>query len=160
MTMDEPQDKRGLAQNWIEELIHEGMSNTEITDWLREQGLSYRNQEMYRDINRYRLEGFGEEYIHNLGVDDPVPEKYMRTWYGNTRYDYRVVIKYEYLDKQTGMVDVEGTTLYFDHPPSQSEVEALFSVRKDTISLVCHPEREVINSTQVQYFKNTARENR
>lgn len=151
---EEYKGKRGEAWSYLPQLVDEGLSNTEIVGWLRENDLSYRTQNMYADINRFRLENFGASFIKSMNEDAPIPDKYMRTWHGNTEFDYRVVVKYEYMDTSTNTVGTTGTTLYFDHPPSQSEVSELFDVRKQSIQNLYNNVQEVYSAVNVYYYKN------
>lgn len=153
---------RNQALQYLPGLVEEGLSNTEITRTLRDLGLSYRTQAMYADINQFRLEQIGADYIKGLDRDAPIPERYMRTWVGDVAHEYRVVVKFEYLDKESGAVLTDGTTLYFDHNPSQSEVLDYFETRKGTLESGTGTNvniEEVYGATKIQYFRNVPRPN-
>lgn len=145
---------RGEAISYIPKLIDEGFTNTQITSWLKDYDLTYRTQFMYQDINRLRLENMGADAIRLLDRDTPVPDRLMRTWHGDTEHDYRVVIKYEYFDTNTLTTGTSGTTLYFDHPPSQTEVLEYFDVRRQSIENLYNNVQEVYGATKVLYFRN------
>ena len=146
---------RGQAVNYIPALIEEGLSNAQIVDFLRLNELGYRTQNMYNDINRLRLEGFGAGEIGRMSIYDPVPERWMREWHGNTDYDYRVVIEYEYFDTNALDTKKTGTTIYYDHAPSQEEVLRDWEIRRQTIENTYGKVQEVFRETRVSYFRNT-----
>ena len=153
--MPEPyKGNRGTAVNFIPELVNEGLSNSQIVDFLRLNDMGYRTQNMYADINRIRLEGFGADAINNMSIYDPVPEKFMRTWHGSTEYTYRVVIEYDYMDTNTKTMQNTGTTLYYDHAPSQDEVLHDWELRRQTIGNTYGHVDKVYNETRVSYFRN------
>ena len=154
-----PEAPRGFALNYIPLLIEEGLANTQIVNFLRSQGFGYRTQEMFADVNRVRLEGFGASFVTNLNPDAPVPERFMRTWEGNTEYNYRVVVKYEYIDPSTGIESTSGTAFYSNEPMSQNEVMDRWQIRKQSLHLTGSPpvpESDIIGTTQVLYYKNVA----
>lgn len=145
---------RGSAQSYIPQLIEEGYTNTEITEWLKDNDLSYRNQSMLMDINRLRLEGQGAWAIAGLDPDKPVPERLMRSWHGDAEYAYRVVINYDFFDTRTMTTSTSGTTLYFDHPPSESEVMAYFEQHKESLQALYNNVEEIFHASRVMYFRN------
>lgn len=145
---------RGQAVNYIPALIDEGLSNSQIVDFLRLNDLGYRTQTMYNDINRLRLEGFGAAEIRHMSIYDPVPERWMRVWHGDTSYNYRVVIEYEYYDTNALDTKKTGTTLYYDHAPSQDEVLQDWNIRRQTIEATYGHVNEVFGGTEVHYFVN------
>jgi hypothetical protein len=146
--------RRGSAQSYIPQLIEEGYSNREIVDWLSENDLSYRNQYMLADINRSRLENQGAWAIKNLDPDAPIPERWMRSWHGETDFAYRVVINYEFFDTRTMTTSTSGTTLYFDHPPSESEVLSYFEQHKESLQALYNNVEEVFHAQRIMYFRN------
>ena len=145
---------RENALTYIPQLIEEQLSNTQIVRFLREQGFGYRNQNMFEDVNRVRLENFGASFVPTLDRDSIIPDRFMRTWEGSVDYDYRAVVKYEYLDPDTGTVKTTGTTIYFDTPPSQAEVTEMFEVRRQTIEELYSHVDLVYGAIKVHYFKN------
>lgn len=157
--MPEPyKGNRGEAIGYIGAMIDEGMSNTAIVNFLRDNDLSYRTQSMFQDINRLRLENMGAVNISNMDRDTPVPDRFMRDWYGSTEYQYRVVIKYSYFDTNTMTTGTSGTTMYFDHPPSQAEVMEHWDVRRQTVEQMYNNVQEVYGATKIMYFRNVSGE--
>lgn len=146
--------KRGEAQSYIPTLVREGATNAEIMDLLQLNDLGYTPQSMRNDINRFRLEELGAAEIKGLSEHTPIPERYMRTWHGDTEYNYRVVVKYEFFDQTTGTTGVSGTTLYFDHPPTQNEVQEYFEAQKSGIADRYNNVEEIYAPTKVLYYKN------
>ncbi len=152
---------RGLAQNFIPELIGEGMSNAAIVDFMRLNDLGYRTQSMYSDINRIRLEQFGAESIKGLDMFTQVPERFMREWQGEIDFRYRVVVQYEYVDAESGLLLKTASTLYYNDAPSVNIVLEDWDVRTKTLeggfgSTVNVQRIEGI--TEVNYFVNRAKE--
>lgn len=145
---------RGTAQSYIGQLIEEGLSNAQITSWLRENDIGYRYQSMLNDINRTRLEFQGAYAISRLDPDAPIPERLMRTWHGETEFSYRVVINYDFFDTTTMTTSTSGTTLYFDHPPSEREVMGYFEKHKESLQSLYNNVQEVFHATRVMYFRN------
>ena len=124
---------RGQANVFIPELIGEGLSNVEIVDFLRLNDFGYRATNMYADINRIRLEQFGAEQIRGMAIDTPIPERLMRTWEGQTDFDYRVVVQYRYTPSGGGEQQETATTLYYTQPPTVGEVMEDFAIRTKTL---------------------------
>jgi len=147
---------RGTAQSYLTRLVEEGYTNGEIVGWLREEGIGYRYQSMLNDINRTRLEINGAYEIARLDPDAPIPERLMRTWHGDTDFAYRVVINYDFFDTRSMTTSTSGTTLYFDHPPSESEVMSYFDKHKESLQSLYNNVEEVFHATRVMYFRNTA----
>lgn len=152
---------RGQAQQWISAMIGEGFTNTQITDFLQLNELSYRTQNMYADINRIRLEQFAGQEIRNFNPDMPIPERLMSEWQGQTDYKYRVVIQYEYTPTGGGETSKTGTTLYYNERPSVNQVLEDWSVRQQTLeggfgSTVNIGTVE--NITEINYFVNRPKE--
>ena len=145
---------RGEAINYIPALIEEGQTNSYIVDFLRINDLGYRTQLMYQDINRIRLEGIGAETIRGLDIYDPVPEKLMRTWSGDTSYNYRVVVEYEYYDTNALEIKKGYTTLYYNDAPSQSNVLDDWAIKRQTIENTYGQVQEVYGEKQLHYYRN------
>lgn len=124
---------RGEAQSYIPGLIREGYTNTEIISTLQSYGLSYRTANMYADVNRLRLEQFGAQGIKGLDIYTPVPQNLMREWQGDTRFQYRVVVQYQYTPGGGGDPVTGATTLYYDDAPSINEVLDDWGVRVQTL---------------------------
>lgn len=120
---------RENAQTFIPRLIAEGFRNTQIVNFLREQGMGYHTQTMFADVNRTRLENFGASMIPRLEETSPIPDRLMRTWEGDTTYPYRAVVKFEYIDPETGTPKESGTTFYFSERPTEEAVKELWAVR-------------------------------
>lgn len=148
---------RGQAQAYIPGLITEGLSNAEIVDFLRESGLGYRTQNMYQDVNTIRLEQFGAAEIRNMNIYTPIPERLMREWQGQIDYRYRVVVQYEYTPSDGGELTKTATTLYYDEPPSISNVLEDWDVRTKTLeggfgsTVNIH---RIEGITEINYFVN------
>jgi len=145
---------RENALTYIAGLIDEGMINTHIVNFLKEQGFGYNTQRMFEDVNRIRLENFGASFVPHLGLDVPIPERFMRTWEGKTDYNYRAVVKFEYLEAETGLEKTAGTTFYSDTGFTQGEVSELWEVRKENLGQSPPGVEEVFGAISVQYFKN------
>jgi hypothetical protein len=145
---------RGEAQSYIPRLIEEGYTNTQIVQWMKFNEISYRNQSMYGDINRLRLEGINAGEIRGLDPDTPIPEKLMRTWHGDTEYAYRAVVKYDYFDTGTQTTGTAGTTLYFNHQPTEREVLEFFSDARSSIENRYNNIQEIYSATKIMYFRN------
>lgn len=156
--MPEPyKGNRGVAQSYIPELVSEGFTNSQIVDFLQLNGVSYRTQNMYADINRLRLENFGALALPNLDPAEAIPEKLMRQWTGDTSYNYRVVIKYDYFNTSTLQKEEGGTTLYFEDAPSQDEVFDAWDIRKQTLQAGVGSGQniqEVFGATKFLYYRN------
>ena len=146
---------RNLAKQYIPGLIEEGFANTEIVNILKEQGLSYRNQNMFADINFARLEYFGAELIKNVSISSPIPERLMRQRELSVDYPYSAVVKYEYTDIETGETFESGTTLYFENAPSQEDVLAAFEVRQETLLSLYTNIENISSPERVYYYRNT-----
>ena len=149
------QSNRNLAGGYIPGLIEEGLTNTQIVNLLRDEGLSYRNQNMFADINRYRLEAFGANEVRGLGNDETIPDRFMRDRNITADYPYSAVVKYSYIDKGTGLEIEAGTTLYFDTAPSQAEVLAAFSDRQESLQNLYSNIEAVSEAEKVYYYKHT-----
>ena len=145
---------RGEAVQFIPGMIEEGLTNSQIVDFLKINDLGYRTQTMYQDVNRYRLEAIGADQIKYLNVYDPVPDKFMRNWSGDTTYNYRVVVQYEYYDTNALEVKKGFTTLYYNDAPSQSNVLDDWSVRRQTIENTYGQVQEIYGEKQIHYYKN------
>jgi hypothetical protein len=124
---------RGQAQEYISSLIKEGLTNAQIVGILQNYGMTYRLSNMYSDVNRLRLEQFGAEGIKGLNVYTPVPTNLMREWQGETDYRYRVIVQYKYQSSETGEIGEKATTLYYDKPPTISDVLDDWGLRVKTI---------------------------
>ena len=146
--------KRGSAVEYIAGMIEEGLSNSQIVDFLKINDMGYRNQTMYEDVNRYRLEAIGADQIKQLTSYDAVPDKLMREWSGDTKYDYRVVVQYEYFDTNTLQIEKKYTTLYYDYAPSQENVLDDWAIRKQTIENTYGQVQEVMGEKQIHYYRN------
>ena len=148
------QSNRNLSAGYIPGLIEEGYTNTEIVNILKDEGLSYRNQDMFRDINRLRLEEFGAIQVPRLGFDTPIPESLMRVRNIQSEYNYSAVIKYSYTDANTGLEMESGTTIYFDTPPSQAEVLSAFSMRQETLQNLYSNIQGISEAENVYYYRH------
>lgn len=146
---------RNLARQYMTGLIDEGYTNTEIVQILKEEGLSYRNQNMFADINFARLETFGAAQIKNLSSDTPIPEKYMRERELTVPYKYSVVVKYHYTNAETGLEYESGTTMYFQHAPSEEDVLQAFAYRQETIMSNSAQMESISEAEKVYYYRNT-----
>jgi hypothetical protein len=124
---------RGQAQSFIPGMVGEGLTNAQIVDNLKLAGLSYRTANMYADVNRIRLEQFAGEGLKGFDVDTPVPSNLMKEWQGETDFKYRVVVQYDYTDSNAGMQYNAGTTLYYDEPPTVSQVLEDWDIRVKTL---------------------------
>lgn len=124
---------RGSAQEWISAFIKEGMTNTEIVKQLQDYGLGYRQQSMFADVNRLRLEQFAAEGIKGMDIYTPIPEKFMREWQGETEYKFRVVVQYKYTSGENGEQKETGTTLYYNEAPTVNQVLEDWNVRVKTL---------------------------
>lgn len=148
---------RGQAQEYLSGLIREGLTNSEIVDFLRGEGLSYRLQNMYADVNRTRLEQFGAEGIKKLDISTPVPERLMRDWEGDVSFKYRVVVQYEYTPSGGGESVKAGTTLYYDTRPSMQDVLEDWDVRVKTLEGGFGSTTDIMQIeqvTEINYFVN------
>lgn len=153
--MPSEQGNRNLAREYISGLIDEGLTNTEIVRTLKEQGLSYRNQNMFADINYARLETFGAAQIRNLTNVTPIPERFMREREFSIPYKYSAVVKYHYTDAKTGLEFESGTSLYFQKAPSQADVLEAFSYRQETLMTLYTSMEAVSEAEKVYYYRNT-----
>jgi len=153
---DKQQSSRNLAQAYISGLIEEGYTNTEIVNILKDYGLSYRNQNMFQDVNRYRLEEFGAQQVRGLGFDEPIPERFMRSRDIQSDYGYSAVVKYAYIDKATGLEIETGTTIYFDNQPSQAEVLEAFAFRSESLQNQYNYIESISAPEKVYYYKHTS----
>lgn len=154
MPLTNAQSIRNLAREYIPGLIEEGYANTEITNILRREGLSYRNQDMFRDINLYRLENFGATQIKGIGFDTPIPDRLMRDRPNNSGYEYSAVVKYAYIDAGTGIEVQSGTTLYYNEQPSQAQVMADFAIRSESLQNLYSNIEAISEPERVYYYKH------
>lgn len=148
---------RGLVQSYLPALIREGFTNSQIVDFLRLNDFGYRVQNMFADINRIRLEQFGAEGIKKLNIFQPIPENLMRTWEGETKFNYRVVVQYQYTSAVNGELLERATTLYYNEPPSVNDVLEDFGVRTQTIEGGFGTPQDVErvgDVIEINYFKN------
>jgi len=145
---------RGQAIQYISGMIEEGFSNSQIVDFFKLNDMSYRNQTMFQDINRIRLEGIGAATVRSLDPYDPVPDKLMRTWSGDISYNYRAVVEYEYYDTNALEIKKGYTTLYYNDAPSQSNVLDDWGIRRQTIENTYGQVQEVYGETQIHYYRN------
>lgn len=146
---------RGVAQNYLGILIEEGMTNSEIVDFLRLNDLGYRSQNMYQDINRTRLETMSEVQVKGLSVYDPVPDRLMREWRGDTEFKYRAVVKFDFTDAKSGERQEYGQTYYFDKAPSEADVIEAFAANADYIRAAYPNMQDISGATKVYYYRNT-----
>ena len=152
---------RGQAQEFLMQFIQEGLSNSQIVSAIRDEGLGYRLQNMYADINRTRLEQFAGEGLRNLDQFTPIPEKLMREWQGDTTYNYRVVVRYEYTPSSGGDPVKAATTMYYNERPSIDNVMEDWQVRVKTIesgALGYEQVGQIESMTEVNYFVNRPKE--
>lgn len=152
---------RGMAQMYLPELISEGLTNSQIVDFLRINDLGYRASNMYQDINRTRLEQFAAQEIRGMDMDTPIPERLMREWQGKTDFRYRVVVQYDYTIGEGGETREGATTLYYDDPPTINQVLADFGTRTQTIERgFGSPKdgRRIENAREINYFVNRPKE--
>lgn len=126
-------ENRGIAQGYMPGLISQGLSSSEIIGWLKEEGLTYRTQNMYADINRMRIEQIGAEMIKGFDPDMSIPEKWMRTFNGETSYNYRALVQYSYLPAGESEMQIKWSTLYYNEAPSQNQVLTDWETRMGTI---------------------------
>lgn len=146
---------RNLAREYIPGLIEEGYTNTEIVNILKQEGLSYRNQNMFADINLSRLEAFGANEIKNLTDLEAIPDRFMRQRELSVDYPYSAVVKYKYTNAESGLEYESGTTLYFSHPPSQQDVLDAFSDRQETLMTLYPTMGDISEAEKVYYYRNT-----
>ncbi len=151
---------RGQANVFIPALIREGFTNSEIVDFLRLNEFGYREQNMYADVNRIRLEQFGAEQIRGMDINTPIPERFMRTWEGKTDFAYRVVVQYSYTPTGGGEPVQTGTSLYYTEPPTVNEVLEDFAIRTQTLEggfgSTVNVQR-IDEIKEIDYFVNTAK---
>lgn len=152
--MPSPKSNRNVALQYLSGLIEEGLKNTEIVRILKADGLGYRNQTMFADINAARLENFGATEIPRLGFDSPIPDRMMRDRVIDTDYGYSAVVKYSYTDPATGQTFQTGTTIYFTDAPSQAEVLSMFALRQESGIDSGGNARDYGAPEQVYYYKN------
>jgi hypothetical protein len=145
---------RNLAKEYIPGLIEEGYTNTEITAILKEEGLSYRNQNMFADINAARLEYFGAGQIKGLSTVESIPDRLMNMRELSVDYPYSAVVKYKYTDVDSGLEFESGTTLYFSSAPSQSDVLEAFSLRQETLLNLYPSMGDISEAEKVYYYRN------
>ena len=145
---------RGQAIQYISGMIEEGFSNSQIVDFFKLNDMGYRNQTMFQDINRIRLEGIGAATVRGLDPYDAVPDKLMRTWSGDISYNYRAVVEYEYYDTNALEIKKGYTTLYYNDAPSQSNVLDDWGIRRQTIENTYGQVQEVYGETQIHYYRN------
>ena len=114
---------RRLAQSFIEAGVRRGYSGAQIIRQLREAGLSYRRQEMYRDIRWWRDvvdRGSGMKYLRR---DITIPEH----WYLETPADWgaRYATRYElrWRHPETGEETTSDIWVHHDIPLSRAEIE-------------------------------------
>jgi hypothetical protein len=152
---------RGEAQEYISAFIGQGATNSEIVEVLRDYGLGYRQQNMYADINRIRLESFAAEGLKNISVNSPIPETLMREWQGETEYKYRVVVQYEYTSSRGGETVSTASTLYYDEAPSVAMVLEDWDLRVKTLEGGFGSTQDVNRVegiTEINYFLNRPKE--
>lgn len=148
---------RGQANLFIPSLIEEGMNNAQIVDFLRLNDMGYRSQNMYSDINRVRAEINAHAMIADRFFDEPIPERYMKTWEGDTSKRYRVVIQYNYGVTDGGGLGSKGTTLYYNRRPTQEQIMQDWEIRRQTLeSGAGSPQdvEQIIGIKSIDYFKN------
>lgn len=131
--MPSPTGIRNLALQYLPGLIEEGLTNTEIVRVLKSEGMGYRNQNMFADINIARLEHFGAEQIRSMSITSPIPDRFMRNRSLPEGYPYAAVVKYEYRLKGSKTTYETGTMLFFDEAPSQEDVLAAYADRQATL---------------------------
>jgi hypothetical protein len=146
---------RNLARQYMTGFIDEGYTNTEIVRILKEEGLSYRNRNMFADINYARLETFGASQIKNLTDITPIPERFMRERELSIPYPYAAVVKYKYTDAGTGLEFERGTTIYFEQQPSQADVMEAFGWHAETMQNMYPNFADVGEAEKVYYYRNT-----
>lgn len=145
---------RGEAIQYIPALIEEGFGNSYIVDFLRLNDLGYNTQRMYEDINRIRLEGIGADQIKGLDAYDPVPDRLMRQWSGDTEFNYRVVVEYNYFSTDSLQWEKGYTTLYYMDNPSQSNVLDDWAIRRQTIENTYGKVQEISGESAIHYYRN------
>ena len=139
------------AQGWITSLIEQGFGNQRITEILVEQGLSYRRQNMLRDINQQRLEILNVEKIRELGPAEKVPETLYRTIEGRPVEPYRAIVEGEWTNPNTQEVTKRSITLHFHSVFSQNDV--LAELEKLTDLYLEAEGYQFTKHSKIEYFK-------
>ena len=137
------------AQSWILGLLEKGFGNTQITEFLREFELSYRNQDMFRDINRLREGILSQQAVRALGPGEEVPESAMLPVLGRPVEPYRAVVTFAARNIETGEIVQRTVTNHFRQRPSQNDV--LNEIEKQNIRWVDQSGIEVVGVSNIQY---------
>jgi len=139
------------ARGWISGLIDDGLSNTQIVQFLRAFDLSYRNQEMLRDINRERLGRIYQDDIRGLGPGEAVPVEKMTPIRGRPVEPFRTIVTGDYENLATGEIEKRTITLHHRRAPSQNDVLGVLEGFRDL-----YKEAEgisLVSLTKIEYFK-------
>lgn len=139
------------AQGWIQRLLNLSLNNTSITTFLRERGLSYRNQNMLSDINRARVERQLAASGPRIGPGEVVPADRLETIKGRPDYPYRAIVTGEWRNPTTGEITKRSMTLHFSRLFSQSDVFAELESMHD---LYLEQEGYTFSrATEIRYYK-------
>ena len=144
------------AQSWILGLLEKGFGNTQITEFLREFELSYRNQDMFRDINRLREGILSQQAVRALGPGEEVPESAMQTRLQKYPWiePYRAEVTFAARNIETGEVTQRTVTQHFRQRPSQNDV--LNEIAKQDVRWRDQSGIELVSVSNVLYLRGVS----
>lgn len=105
---------RSVALNIIKSFVPLNLPPHRIISYLTELGVTYRRQEMLSDIRTAFDRVKYETQIASLRPDQKVPEGWMNKEDMLAPYNYRVHLKVDYLDPETGIIDTEHRYMFAD----------------------------------------------
>ena len=106
---------RNLAQEFIQRGIRRGMRNTEIVNALRENGLSYRRQTMFQDVNGWREALAPWDDITQIGMESVIPEEWYIESNRHLEANYETVVKVRTQNVDTGEIAEKYMTILHTH---------------------------------------------
>jgi hypothetical protein len=153
MAKESEGSKAAGAGSWIRHLVDEGLNNTRITGFLRQSGLSYRNQTMLQDINRYRLSLIHREDIRGLGPGEKVRAEQMSPM--KTPFPpiepFRTLIAADWRNASTG--EITSLTRTFHHRTEPSQNDALGAAEAARERYLESDGLELVSITSIEYYK-------
>lgn len=143
---------RAVAVNVIKSVVPLGWSSTAVVGHLKHMGLGYHNTTMLADVRK----AFGrvkyESQIRALKPGSKVPDAWMDTDKLGAPFNYRVHLKVEYYDEETGTYDTGDRFMFQNENKPVDEFEGVYP---DYATAVATPESfKYVGSTVVGVTKN------
>lgn len=122
--MPRRQSQRGPAQILIQSLIPLYLKPTVIVNILIKEGLSYRREDMFTDVNRHLQVNFTTEQAKGFDLYQNMPKEFMvSTPFKNDR-TYRVIGYGIFENQKTGLPERRIISFYTDGQTNNPDLEA------------------------------------